>query len=154
MRQAHPARQTTAPRDMTALAVRRALVVTLIVDAANVASLFVVATSLAHDRDIQVAGGAAFGYGFALVGLAGVVLAAVAVLNLIFRYRAGNRSAAARMIGIVLVCAGLAINTLGCLALMAGNPPRAESALGMFLLVGGDFLSGVYLTLFACCRRR
>jgi hypothetical protein len=115
------------------------LCATLGVDILSVASLVI------HSAFDTAAGapGASVTWGYAEVGLAGLILAVVAIVGS-RGDRDLRRNAVTRARAVLLIWIGLAINTIGCLLVLVDDPAN-HTVMGVLLLIGGDFLSIAYL---------
>jgi triacylglycerol lipase len=144
---------------------RRALMVTLLVDGANVLSLLIITLVLAAHGNAGSLPAIALDFSYVAVGLLGLGLA-VGAVDLC-------RPESLRLEDLERRCAraqrfllsGLSLNTILCALLLIGTrvgtgarSPQSSAgvsdAMGAYLLIGGDVLSVIYLVLVAALKPR
>jgi hypothetical protein len=130
--------------------VEHGLSITLATDAACVSAILVIAATARHSAPSVSPDPHAVALAYGVVAVAGLFLAAVAILPLRTIRESSVMSDPSR--GGWLVATGLFLNSVGCVILLLGTG-GVELPTGLFLLVGGDLLSVVYLVLFHALRR-
>lgn len=131
----------------------RALTVALSLDTVCVLALIVMAAVVTHRGG---AGVSVVAWGYAAIGAAGLAMAAIAVARLatIGAATAVSPRRASQATGLLL--GGLAVNTVGGILVLVLSLAEARSSgasaalsigMALFLVVGGDILSAVYLVL-------
>ena len=119
------------------------LVAAVSADATGVSALFVAAVVAAAGRHPHDATGLLL---VALVGLAGVLLALIAIPAAVRSFSDARRVLETTRHATVLISVGFVINTVGALVILVAGPATAGPA-SVLLLVTGDAVSILYLAL-------